>query len=716
MPGNSTDLSAQDAGQPVTRQGPERAGTGTVGPRRDRLPPLVVELLKQLLLAATYWGAAELSLRVALVERNVTPVWPPTGIAVVAFLLMGPRMWPAILAAAFVVNAPISDSVGEALAIAAGNTLAPLLALFLLRRVEFRTELDRLRDAMAIVFLGALVGMLVSATIGTTALVLSGTVPSADYWGTWAVWWAGDAMGVLVVAPFLLSLRTRPSVELGSWLRWAEAVALFAALAAVSYAVFRSPIHIQYLVFPFLGWAAWRFELRGAAPAALLASGIAVWAAVRGYGPFEEGSLFQKMVTLQLFNAAIAFTSFVLAALVTERRRARAALERSAVELEERVRQRTAELSEANARLQQEILERRRAEKDLRKTGSRLAEAQQIAHIGSWEWDIPADAITWSEELFRIFGVAPRDFDGTYDAYLRLVHPDDRDHADQVVRQALQDRAPFTFDHRTIRPDGQERIIRSRGEVMVDGSGTPIRMVGTGQDITEQQRAEDALKRFIANASHELRTPLTTVWGYAEALAQNGRDLPPDVFDEFLATLGREGERARHLLDNLLDLSRAEQAHTVGHPKPVALAGAARRVIQTIGPPEGTSVEILAAEDIVVLADEESFDRVLMNLLTNAYKYGGPHVRIEARSRDGEVRIVVADDGPGVPPETLPDLFEPFTRGLGAPGTGSGLGLAIARALVESFEGEMHYESGVPSGARFVMTLPGPGDQPEATA
>src|SRR5918992_3646530 len=123
MPGNSTDLSAQDAGQPVTRQGPERPGTGTVGPRREGLPPLVVELLKMLLLGAAYWGAAELSLRVALVERNVTPVWPPTGIALVAFLLLGPRMWPAILAAAFLVNAPISDSVVEALAIAAGNTL-----------------------------------------------------------------------------------------------------------------------------------------------------------------------------------------------------------------------------------------------------------------------------------------------------------------------------------------------------------------------------------------------------------------------------------------------------------------------------------------------------------------------------------------------------------------------------------------------------------------
>jgi signal transduction histidine kinase len=133
-------------------------------------------------------------------------------------------------------------------------------------------------------------------------------------------------------------------------------------------------------------------------------------------------------------------------------------------------------------------------------------------------------------------------------------------------------------------------------------------------------------------------------------------------------------------------------------------------VIGTISPPEGTSVEVLVPEDIVALADEESLGRVLINLLTNAYKYGGPHVRIEAGSQDGHAWIVVADDGPGVPDETIPALFEPFTRGPGAPGTGSGLGLAIARALVESFEGELRYEPGMPSGARFVMTLPVPAE------
>ena len=663
-------------------------------------------MLELVAVAAVYVGAAELSLRVALVERNVTPVWPPTGIALAVFLILGPRMWPAIAVAAFVVNAPISPSPAVALPIAAGNTLAPLLALFLLRGVGFRLQIDRLRDAMAIVFLGALVGMLVSATMGTTALVTSGAVPGSEYGATWAVWWTGDAMGVLVVAPFLLSLRRpEPSTRI-SWPRAIEAIVLFLSLAAVSYTVFQSRVEIQYLVFPFLGWAAWRFQLRGAAPAALIASGTAVWAAVHGTGPFEQATLFQNMVALQVFNVAIAFTSFVLAAVVTERRRGREALTRAARDLEERVRQRTSELSAANERLSREVQERERAEAELGTTGDLLAQAQRIAHIGSWEWDMRTDSVTWSEELFHIFGLRTDEFGGSYRAFLDLVHGDDRERADQIVRAAVKDGEDFEFDHRIVRPDGVERILHARGQVIMDGAGSSVRMVGTAQDVTAERRGEDALRRFIANASHELRTPLTAMSGLARVLADKRGELTPEVFDELVTTLGQQGDRTARLIEDLLDLSRAEQGQATARAEPVELAEAARRVLRTTSPPDGTSVDVGVPEDLVVLAEPASLERVLINLLTNAFNYGGPRVRIDATGDDGTSRIVVADDGPGVHPETIPDLFEPFTRGPVPQGTGSGLGLAIARSLVESFGGEIHYEPGAPRGARFVMSLP----------
>ena len=272
-----------------------------------------------LLLSAAYYGTAVPSLHLALVRRQVTPIWPPTGIALVALLLFGRRLWPGITLGAFLVNLPISPSPLVAAGIAAGNTLAPLIAATLLRRAGFRLELSRLRDAMALVLLAALFSMLVSATVGTSALLLSDALSPRSFWPTWSVWWTGDAMGVLIIAPFLLSLRTFGRQCPPSWGRRAEIAVLFASLAVVAHLVFQTDLHIEYVVFPFLGWAAWRFGQRGAAPAALLASGIAIWAAVKGTGPFAHDSLLAKMITLQVFNAGAAFASFVLASVVAER-------------------------------------------------------------------------------------------------------------------------------------------------------------------------------------------------------------------------------------------------------------------------------------------------------------------------------------------------------------------------------------------------------------
>src|ERR1700675_1259508 len=167
---------------------------------------VLVVLLQMAVVALAYWFAARVSLELALVHGQVTPIWPPTGIALVAILVFGRRVWPAIFAAALAVNLPIGPSPIGAVLIAAGNTLAPVVAAELLRLVGFRLELDRFRDAAAIIGLAALAGMSISASIGTSVLVLSGALFPTDFWPTWAVLWTGDAMGVLLVAPFLLSL------------------------------------------------------------------------------------------------------------------------------------------------------------------------------------------------------------------------------------------------------------------------------------------------------------------------------------------------------------------------------------------------------------------------------------------------------------------------------------------------------------------------------
>ena len=276
-------------------------------------------VLQMALVAVTYWTAGALSLRFALVHGQVTPIWPPTGIALVAILVFGRRVWPAVFIGALAVNLPIGPSPLGAALIAGGNTLAPLVAAELLRLVGFRLELDRLRDAAAIIGLGALLGMTISATVGTSVLVLFGAVPSSGFWPTWAVWWAGDAMGVLLVAPFLLSLLSRAPGSALTLRSGAVLAALLLGIGLVTFGLFQSQLRLEYLAFPLIMIAAWRYRLRGAAPAALVASGVAIWAAVHGTGPFATENLGQKMITLQVFNVCVALTSFVLATFVATR-------------------------------------------------------------------------------------------------------------------------------------------------------------------------------------------------------------------------------------------------------------------------------------------------------------------------------------------------------------------------------------------------------------
>ncbi|MGW1894670.1 MASE1 domain-containing protein [Streptomyces sp. NPDC002004] len=275
-----------------------------------------------LAMAALYYGAARLGLLQQLVRGQVTPLWPPTGVAVAGLLVLGLRIWPGIALGAFLVNAAIGPTVLAVLTITAGNTLAPVCAYLLLRRFGFHPEVDRLRDALALVFLGALCAMLISATVGTGALELSDALPASGFWPTWSVWWTGDAMGVLVVTPVLLAARTARWPRQVRPGRIVEATALVAATFAVAYlATSTHWSSLLFLVPPFLIWAAFRFQLAGAAPCALGVSTLAILAAARGLGPFAGHDLFTNMVTLQAFNGVAALTALLLSAVITERNR-----------------------------------------------------------------------------------------------------------------------------------------------------------------------------------------------------------------------------------------------------------------------------------------------------------------------------------------------------------------------------------------------------------
>ena len=439
------------------------------------------DLVDLVLLGLAYYVAARLSLELSLVEANVTPLWPPTGIALVAFLLRGRRLWPAVALAAFAVNVPITETLPAAAITAVGNTAAPLVAAVLLDAVGFQRQLHRLRDAVAIVVIGAL-SMTISATIGSATLAATDVIREGSFVSAWAVWWAGDAMGVLVVAPFLLCLHSLRDRAFLLGRRGVETVLMLALIAVVTAAVLRVEEPILFLVLPLLGLTAWRLQQRAAAPAALLVSLMATWAAVERIGPFANSPLLEEMLTLQGFNATVAFTSFFFAASVTERLDAREALEASAAGMEERVADRTAELRAANAR---------------------LAEAQALARLGFWEWDLPTGRVTWSDEMYRIYGVPPTE-PISFERAVELVDPEDREQIRRNVSQALEDRSDEVpaVEYRVRRPDGTTASLVGRARAVVS-DGEVVRMVGTVQDITQRRELErehriaDTLQRAL---------------------------------------------------------------------------------------------------------------------------------------------------------------------------------------------------------------------------
>ncbi|MEV3933678.1 MASE1 domain-containing protein [Streptomyces sp. NPDC049944] len=287
--------------------------------RSEKARRRTVVVLQMLCIAAAYYASGQLGLRRQVVVEGavVTPLWPPSGIALASLFYLGIRVWPGIALGSVCTVISMTDGFTFwGLTVSAGSALAPLCSYLALRAVGFRTELDRLRDGVALVFVGALGGMLISATVGAGVQMLSGSLSAGHFWQVWSAWWAGDAMGVLMVTPLLLVLRRARLPRLDD--PWPEALALAVVTVVATTAATRTPLSMLYLVFPVLVWAALRFQLAGSAPCALFVSVMAIIAGTEGVGPFDGHSVLETMFNLCILNGCVALTALLLAAIVTE--------------------------------------------------------------------------------------------------------------------------------------------------------------------------------------------------------------------------------------------------------------------------------------------------------------------------------------------------------------------------------------------------------------
>lgn len=294
----------------------------------DRSPKdLTTWLMWTAVIATAYLLAGLAGLELALVRGQVSPIWPASGIGLFFLLRIGLKTVPGIAIGALLVNVTLGPTVLAVAMIMLGNTLAPVTAYLLLKWVGFRPNLNRLVDALALVGLGGFAGMLVSATLGTSALTVADALPEEGFWGTWSVWWTGDAMGVLIIGPVLLLTYADRPVWLRSPLRWAEGIGVLGAATAIASWASSSDMAVLFSMFLPLIWAAVRFQQIGAAPCALAISITTTLAAADMTGPFSGLDLVSTMTILQGFNGSTALIALLLSSIINQRNHAQAAVE-----------------------------------------------------------------------------------------------------------------------------------------------------------------------------------------------------------------------------------------------------------------------------------------------------------------------------------------------------------------------------------------------------
>lgn len=295
------------------------------------------ESLLQAAVACAYVGAGKLGLLVPAGHQIITLVWAPTGIALVAVLLLGYRILPALVAGAFLTNLTAGAPPLVACAIAVGNPLEAAIAAALLRAAGFRAGMDRTRDVLALLLFGAGISTTVSATIGVAALHAASQLPPGALARNWLDWWLGDAMGDLIVAPLLLAgiALVQDPARSGFAKRPLEALGVTAVVGGAGAAVFLlSPSRsagqeTAFIVFPLLIAAALRFGPPGAAAASFLTVTIAVAGTLLGRGPFGDMTSRAAIAHLHLFMGTAAVSALLLAASLAEREAAQEETRRS---------------------------------------------------------------------------------------------------------------------------------------------------------------------------------------------------------------------------------------------------------------------------------------------------------------------------------------------------------------------------------------------------
>ncbi|MDX2092922.1 MAG: MASE1 domain-containing protein [Kofleriaceae bacterium] len=634
---------------------------------------------------------------------GVSAVWPGSGVWLAMVLLSPKQLRTAtiltILSVSLIADWYLAGRLDVTLGYVTSNALEVTLGAWAMERLRGpRPTFTRAADILALIFVTTIVNA-VSTLPGAWAGTRYGT---ADLWSSYATWWTSDALGILLVTPLVVSWMQH-GVTIRTKRRLVEVIVFGIVWCLAAWLTFKpseggASAPYSYVLVCLLAWASLRHGIRVVSTAIAVLGAIALHASI-----VDPSTDVEHLTQTQLYLGIAAITGFLLSATTNERRTAEAAA------------------SQAEERLKLAI---------------------HSARMGAWIWDIASRRVRWSEEVEAIFGVAPGTFDDSYDGYVALIHPDDRELVASTIRGVLESKDDhYAVEHRVIGNDGAERWIESVGRVFRDLDGRATRVAGTVVDITRRKQSEEQLRQAIAKqqkaeellrqaqkmeaigqlaggVAHDFNNILAAIMMNAGAV--NRETLPADVA-EALSEILSASQRAANLTRQLLAVSRRQ----VLQRRLVDLNGVVAELGNMLGRIVGAHVTLRVEQHpapLVVNVDPGMIEQVVMNLVVNArdaMPTGGQLVirtgtadidETAARSvpelvAGRYVSLQVSDTGIGVPPANLEHIFEPFftTKPLGQ---GTGLGLATVFGIVKQHRGHIRVESELDRGSMFEVLLP----------
>ncbi|HTL09226.1 MAG TPA: PAS domain S-box protein, partial [Chitinophagaceae bacterium] len=359
-----------------------------------------------------------------------------------------------------------------------------------------------------------------------------------------------------------------------------------------------------------------------------------------------------------------------------------------------------------------DITAQKKYEEALKALEERYRIALASAAMGTWDWNIQEDSITWNEQYYQLMGLTPQNKPVTVAEFIQYVHPEDQELVTSRLQQAIRNTDIYHAEFRILQDKKEVRWMSGYGRAIGNGQTPATRMVGVMHDITERKKLEKEKEEFINIASHEIKTPLTSIKAYAELLQSMFEESSEEKHAQYMQKMNLQIDRLNDLISDLLDTTKVAEGQLPLKLQTFDLNELVAECADDLKHLSGQHRLVLRTGAIAaVTADRERISQVLVNLINNAIKYSpsGGDIEITTSGDTHFVTTSVTDHGVGIPADMQQKVFDRFFRVSNASGNtapGMGLGLYISAGIVQRHGGTISVQSNECSGTTFSFTLP----------